>query len=417
MNPPASDTDRTDANGATAATPASTPIAEASAPRGAGEIGLVLPGGGARAAYQVGVLRGIAELSPAGMPTPFRVIAGTSAGAINAAMIASHAHDFATGVRELERLWSEIRSEQVFRTGPLVALRTSMRWMMAIVSGKLKGNKPMTLLDNAPLRELLDNNIDFLRLRRAISSGNLRALSITASGYTSARSISFFDGADDLVAWHRMRRLGEAVAMNVDHIMASVALPVIFPAVRIGREFFGDGSLRQMAPLSPVLHLGADKILVIASRNEDPNRLPETGTSVPYPSLGQIAGYLLDTLFMDSIYADHERLERINHTIRRLHEPPSSEQPLHHVESLIITPSADIREIAQRHKDEFPASVRMLLNRVGGMNRSSSQLLSYLLFESGYCSELIELGLRDARAQSDALRAFLQAPTPATRAQ
>jgi len=370
-------------------------------------VGLILPGGGARAAYQVGVLRGVAELLPPGAPTPFRVIGGTSAGAINAAMIATHASDFARGVDELENLWRTIRSEQVFRTGPLTALRTGMRWLVAILAGKLKGNKPMTLLDNAPLRDLLACNIDFLSMRHAIASGALRALAITASGYTSARSISFFDGAPDLSAWQRLRRLGQPVAMNVDHIMASVALPVIFPAVRIGQEYYGDGSLRQVAPLSPVLHLGADKILVVASRNEDPNRLPEPGAPVPYPSLGQIGGYLLDTLFMDSLYADHERLQRINQTVARLHEAPTAEQPLKHVDTLIVTPSEDIRDIAQRHKDEFPTSVRVLLNRVGGMNRSSSQLLSYLLFESGYCAELIELGLHDARAQSAALRAFL----------
>ena len=379
------------------------------------EIGLVLPGGGARAAYQVGVLRGIAELLPQGMPTPFPVIAGTSAGAINAAMVASHAQDFGTGVTQLENLWRGIRSEQVFRTGPLTALRSGFRWLRALAFGKLGGNKPMTLLDNAPLRDLLAANIDFLQLRRAIETGALRALAITASGYTSARSISFFDGRPDLDAWYRSRRLGEAVAMNVDHIMASVALPVIFPAVRIGQEYYGDGSLRQMAPLSPVLHLGAEKILVIASRNEDPNRLPAPGEAVPYPSLGQIAGYLLDTLFMDSIYADHERLQRINHTVGRLHEQFDSEQPLRIVETMIITPSEDIRDVAQRHQDEFPRSVRALLKRVGGLNRSSSQLLSYLLFESGYCSELIELGLRDAKAQAEALLKFLRTPANGAR--
>jgi len=378
------------------------------------EIGLVLPGGGARAAYQVGVLRGIAELLPQCSSTPFPVIAGTSAGAINAAMLASHAQDFRRGIAELERLWRNIRSEQVFRTGPLTALRTATRWLLALAFGKLKGNKPMTLLDNAPLRDLLASNIDFLKLRRAIDSGALCALAITASGYTSARSISFFDGRSDLAPWYRARRLGEAVAMNVDHIMASVALPVIFPAVRIGQEYYGDGSLRQMAPLSPVLHLGAQKLLVIASRNEDPNRLHGAEETVPYPSLGQIVGYLLDTLFMDSIYADLERLQRINHTVERLHEAPSSEQPLRIVDTLIVTPSEDIRDVAKRHMNEFPSSVRVLLKRIGGLNQGSSQLLSYLLFEPGYCSELIELGLRDARAQADALLAFLQAPAGET---
>lgn len=376
------------------------------------ELGLVLPGGGARAAYQVGVLHGIAQLLPEHAPTPFPIIAGTSAGAINAAMVASHARDFRAGVAELERLWRSIKSEQVFRTGPLTALRTGLRWMWAIMFGKLRGNKPMTLLDNAPLRELLGTNIDFLQLRRAIESGALCALAITAAGYTSARSISFFDGRADLETWQRSRRNGEAVAMNVDHIMASLALPMIFPAVRIGQEYFGDGSLRQLAPLSPALHLGAEKLLIIAPRREDPNKLPDPGGSVPYPSLGQVGGYLLDTLFMDSIYADHERLQRINHTVARLHQPPDSDQPLRIVDTLIITPSEDIRDIAQRHADEFPLSMRALLRRMGGVNRSSSQLLSYLLFEPGYCNELIDLGMRDANTQAEALLTFLR--TPAT---
>jgi len=378
------------------------------------ELGLVLPGGGARAAYQVGVLHGIAELLPEHSPTPFPIVAGTSAGAINAAMVACHAQDFRAGIAELERLWRSIKSEQVFRTGPLTALRTGLRWMLAIMFGKLRGNKPMTLLDNAPLRDLLATNIDFLKLRRAIEADALCALAITAAGYTSARSISFFDGRADLETWQRSRRNGEAVAMNVDHIMASLALPMIFPAVRIGLEYFGDGSLRQLAPLSPALHLGAEKLLIIAPRREDPNKLPDPGGSVPYPSLGQVGGYLLDTLFMDSIYADHERLQRINHTVARLHQPPDSDQPLRIVDTLIITPSEDIRDIAQRHADEFPMSMRALLKRMGGVNRSSSQLLSYLLFEPGYCGELIDLGMRDAAAHTEVIRKFLQSPVTPT---
>ena len=195
--------------------------------------------------------------------------------------------------------------------------------------------------------------------------------------------------------------------INLDHIMASVALPVIFPAVRIGREYFGDGSLRQSAPLSPVVHLGAEKVLVIALRNEQPNRLPLEQEMVPYPSLGQIAGYLLDTLFMDSIYGDLERLQRINNTVSRIQEKPGEEMPLKVIDTLVITPSEDIRDIAQRHKDEFPRSVRLLLRGVGGLHKSGSQLLSYLLFEGGYCRDLIELGQRDAMEQADKLLAFI----------
>jgi len=185
-------------------------------------------------------------------------------------------------------------------------------------------------------------------------------------------------------------------------------LPVIFPATRIGREYFGDGSLRQSAPLSPVVHLGAERVLVIALRNEQPNRLPLEEERVPYPSLGQIAGYLLDTLFMDSIYGDLERLQRINNTVSRIQSKEGEAAPLKVIETLVITPSEDIRDIAQRHKNEFPRSVRILLRGVGGLHRSGSQLLSYLLFEGKYCRDLIDLGVRDAQAQGDKLLAFVE---------
>ena len=371
------------------------------------KVGLVLPGGGARAAYQVGVLKGLAELLPQNSPIPFPVIAGTSAGSINAAMIACHAQDFRHGVAYLDHIWREIRSDKVFKTGPLTAMKTSLHWLFTLLSGGMDRHNPISLLDNAPLRELLREHINFDQMEEAIDAGALDALAITASGYTSARSISFYQGRKGLQPWHRARRLGQAVELTLDHVMASVALPVIFPATRIGREYFGDGSLRQSAPLSPVVHLGAERVLVIALRNEQPNRLPLEEEQVPYPSLGQIAGYLLDTLFMDSIYGDLERLQRINSTVSRLQELSGQTQPLKVIDTLVITPSEDIRDIAQRHKNEFPRSVRILLQGVGGLNRSGSQLLSYLLFEGGYCRDLIDLGMRDAQNQADELLAFI----------
>ena len=372
------------------------------------KVGLVLPGGGARAAYQVGVLKALAELLPQDAPTPFPVIAGTSAGAINAAMVASHAQNFRAGVAYLDNLWREIHSEQVFKTGIGTALKTSAHWLFTLLSGGMDRHNPISLLNNAPLRELLRQHITFEQLDQAIDAGVLDALAITASGYTSARSISFFQAHASLKPWHRERRFGEPVeTMTLDHIMASVALPVIFPAVRIGREYFGDGSMRQSAPLSPVLHLGADRVLVIALRNEQPNRLPLEEEAVPYPSLGQIAGYLLDTLFMDSIYGDLERLQRINNTVSRIPGRSGEDIPLKVIETMVITPSEDIRDIAQRHKDEFPRSVKFLLRGVGGLHKSGSQLLSYLLFESGYCRDLIDLGHRDATAQADKLLEFI----------
>ena len=371
------------------------------------KIGLILPGGGARAAYQVGVLRAVAELLPAGAPNPFPVIAGTSAGAINAALMASYGGEYHQGVTKLEELWAGIHSETVFKTDSLTIFKTIFHWMAAVFSGGMNRHNPLSLLDNAPLRKLLEDNIRFPQIQAAIDSGALDALAITASGYTSARSISFFQAKQGAKPWHRTRRLGQAVEINLDHVMASVALPVIFPAVKIGREYFGDGSLRQAAPLSPVLHLGADRVLVVAVRNEQPNLLPEKADDVAYPSLGQIAGYLLDTLFMDSIYGDLERLQRINNTVSRIPDRPGEEQPLKVVDTLVITPSEDMRDIAQRHKNEFPRSVRLLLSGVGGLHRSGSQLLSYLLFESGYCKDLIELGRKDAHAQSDKLLEFI----------
>ena len=374
------------------------------------KVGLVLPGGGARAAYQVGVLKGLAEMLPQDAPSPFPIISGTSAGAINAALIASHAQDFRHGVAYLDHVWREIRSEKVFKVGAFTALKTSAHWIFTLLSGGMDRHNPIFILNNAPLRDLLKEHIDFDRLEEAIDGGALDALAITASGYTSARSITFYQGRRGLEPWHRTRRLGQPVELTLDHVMASVALPVIFPAVQIGREYFGDGSMRQSAPLSPAVHLGADRVLVIALRNEQPNRLPLEQEAVPYPSLGQIAGYLLDTLFMDSIYGDLERLQRINNTVSRIKD---GEQPLKMIDTLVITPSEDIRDIATKHKNEFPRSVRFLLRGIGGLHRSGSQLLSYLLFESGYCRDLIDLGVRDAQANADKLLPFIGAKPPA----
>ncbi|OYV63080.1 MAG: hypothetical protein B7X01_00660 [Acidiphilium sp. 21-62-4] len=207
--------------------------------------------------------------------------------------------------------------------------------------------------------------------------------------------------------WHRTRRLGQPVELRLDHIMASVSLPALFPAIRLGREYFGDGSLRQAAPLSPVVHLGAERILVIGVRNEQPTKLPAEGEKVPYPPLGQIAGYLLDVIFSDSVYADLERLQRINTTIGRMSQQEFHEQPLKIIDTLVIVPSADIRDIARRHIYEFPHSMRLLLRAMGGLHKTGSQLLSYLLFEAGYCQELIELGRQDGLAQADKIHALI----------
>lgn len=377
--------------------------------RGQPRLGLVLPGGGARTAYQVGVLQALAELLPEGAASPFPVIAGTSAGAINATVLATHALAFRRGVQYLAGVWANMRCDLVFRTDGLAMLGNALRWIAMLLRLGASHRRPHSLLDNTPLRHLLERHVVFARLQECIDAGALDALAITCSGYTTARAVTFYQGKAGLKPWHRTRRIGQPGELRLDHIMASVALPVIFPAVRLGREYMGDGSLRQAAPLSPAIHLGAERILVIGVRNEQANRLPAAGENVPYPSLGQLAGYLLDVIFMDSIYADLERLQRINDTLSRL--PPAAAQPigLKPIEARVIVPSEDIREIARRHRRAFPRNVRLLLRALGAMHQSGSQLLSYLLFEGAYCRELMELGRRDAHARADELLEFLGA--------
>ncbi len=371
------------------------------------KLGLVLPGGGARAAYQAGVLSAIAELLPAGDCNPFPIISGTSAGAINAAFIATNAAHFRKGAEHLASDWRHINTERGIRTDAYTIFKNISYWLLALMHTGFGRRNPIVLLDNAPLRRLLEQHIVFARLQEAIDSGNLEALAITCSGYTSARAITFFEGKPELESWWRTRRQGQPSELRFDHIMASVSLPGIFPAVRIGQEYFGDGSLRQAAPLSPAVHLGAERILVIGVRNEQANRLPAPDEPVPYPPLGQIAGYLLDVIFSDRVYTDLERLRRINATLGHMSKRELLEQPLRSIDTLVIVPSVDIRDIARRHVNEFPHSMRLLMRAMGGLHKTGSQLLSYLLFEAGYCQELIELGRNDTFAQSDKLLKFI----------
>lgn len=368
---------------------------------------LVLPGAGARGAYQVGVLKALASVLPASAPNPFSILAGTSAGAINAAVLASRAARFNFAVAEMEQVWSNFRAEQVFRADNWTMLKSSLHWLAAVVFGGLGVRNPRSLLDNAPLRELLAHSIKFPRIQRAIDRGLLDALAVNVSGYSSARSITYFQGRPELEPWDRVRRSGQAVTIDLDHLMASVAVPLVFPPVLIGAEYFGDGAMRQSAPLSSAVHLGADRMLVIGVRDERPD--PAPATTEDYPTLAQIGGYMLDTLFMDGLYSDLERLTRINTILEQLPAGvltgPAAE--LKPVQTLIVVPSEDIREIALRHIRELPRGVRLLLQGLGAMNRGGLQLVSYMLFESGFTRALIDLGFRDAMAQEEELRAFI----------
>jgi len=365
---------------------------------------LILPGGGARGSYQVGVLKAISESVESGN-NPFPVICGTSAGAINAAVLASHAHEFGTGIARLEHFWGTMFCSRVYRTDAWTVLKTGLQWALSLsLGGRLVGH-PKSLLDNEPLRKFLERALHLDGIAEAIDQGALRGLSITASGYTCAAAISFYQSVQDVKPWSRARRHGRPVAIDSSHLLASAALPLLFPAERLGNEFFGDGGMRMLAPLSPAIHLGADRLLVITTRDENPD--PPPAKPAPYPSLGEIGGYLLDTIFMDTLNADLNRLKRINQTLEFLSADQLEESGLKKIESLVIRPSQDLREVTRQHMGEIPRAVRTLLRALGGWGRDW-RMASYLLFESVYCQELMRIGYEDGMLQREKIRDFLR---------
>ena len=370
---------------------------------------MILPGAGARGAYQVGVLKAVARLLPRHARNPFSVIAGTSAGAINAAVLASRASNFNVAVGEMERVWANFEAEQVYRTDNWTMVKSSLHWLTALVFGGLGVRNPAYLLDNSPLRGLLERNINFDHIQRAVDRGYLDALAVTASAYTSARSVTFFQGAERLRPWARVRRIGRSEQIGVEHLMASAAVPFVFSPVKIGNEYYGDGAMRQRAPLSPAVHLGADRMLVIGVRDEHPDQEPTDEAAGEMPTLAHLAGYMLDTLFMDGLYADLERISRINAIIEQVPKEAltGNVSRLRVLDTLIVVPKEDLRSVAERHVRELPRAVRLLLGGLGAMNKGGRQLISYLLFESGYTQELIDMGFQDAMEVEEDLRAFL----------
>ena len=371
--------------------------------------GLVLPGGGARGAFQVGVLKALAELLPARAMSPFPVLSGTSAGAINSVVLATKARNFRTAVQELEGVWGNFRSEQVFRTDALTMLRSSLHWAAAIVLGGFIVGMPKSLLDNGPLRALLSRNLRFPRIQTAVERGYLHGVAVTAAGYGTARSTSFFQGAPQIRSWERTRRIGLRQPLHLDHLMASIAVPFIFPPVTINGGWFGDGAMRQATPLSPAIHLGADRILVIGVRDEAADENLTRHEMEKPPSFAQIAGYMLDTLFMDGLYSDLERMTRINQLIDSVpaDERTGSLKRMRPLDTMLIVPSRDLREIAYEHRRSMPAPLRILLRGIRGHSRPENRLLSFLLFESSYTRTLIELGYHDAMQVKDKLVDFV----------
>ncbi len=368
---------------------------------------LVLTGGGARAAYQVGVLLAIAKLSKNRRHNPFPIICGTSAGAINAVGLACQAEHFGKATSILASFWRNMHASDIYRTDPLGVALSGARWLSAFTLGWLIGKPPRSLLDNAPLHSLLRRNIDFSGIERAIAKGALHAISISASGYESGENINFFQAHPSAAPWHRFQRIGVRAELGVEHLLASSAIPFIFPATRINREYFGDGSMRQLAPLSPAIHLGAERLLVIGANRQ--NEQNERANGDEYPSLAQIAGHALASIFVDGLAVDIERIQGINQTLAALPEnlKMHSDIKLHHLETLVISPSERIDRIAARHADALPGAIKTLLGAIGARNRHGGALTSYLLFEKRFTRTLIDLGYADTMARCNEVGAFL----------
>lgn len=371
-----------------------------------GRAGLVLTGGGARSAYQVGVLRAVADLLPRDAPTPFHVVTGTSAGAIVAAHVAAFAAHYRLGAVALERVWRNFHVDHVFRTDTPSMLRAGLRWLAALLSIGRLASPPESLFDNTPLRRLLEGRIDFDRMRASIAAGQLEALAISAAGFSSARSIAFFEGRRepelDDGRWSR----AVATRLQIDHLMASSAVPFLFPPVRMHGEYFGDGAMRQVAPLSPAIGLGADRLFVVGVRSAR-SQQPPADAAPARPSLGHLFGFMLDTLFMDSLHASLQQLERVNRLLA--HSPGPGLDGLRHLDTLVFLPSVDLGDIARQHAARMPRTVRALLRVLGAGGDDGSELVSYLLFEAAYTRELIALGRADVAARRDEVAAFLDA--------
>ncbi len=377
------------------------------------KVALLLSGGGARGAYQVGVLKAIAEFYPRNHGIPFPILCGTSAGAMNSTALGCYASSFHLGVKKLDWIWRNMKTAQIYHCDMLHVTKHMFNNVTTWLRSDLYKNRATSLLDNSPLRDFLSQVVPFDRLERNIANGYLHALSITASSYQTGNSVSFYQGHSSIEDWTRSKRESLRGTLHYEHLMASAAIPLLFPAVEVRQSFYGDGSIHQLSPLSTPIHLGADKVLAIGLDSPH-DRQPHS--QVKHPSGSSIAGHLLDSVFSDTLDGDIERAERINATIDVIDEASLKKLALRKVQTLLINPSIDINKVAQRHFESMPLPIRLLLSTMGVNKDSESSLASYLLFENGYCKELIDAGYKDGLAHQAQLMDFLNiSDVPKTR--
>ncbi len=379
-------------------------------------LGLVLTGGGARAAYQVGVIQAIAEISK-GKHIPFNVITGSSTGAINGSYLMSYAEDFREAAQGLWDLWLNLHTEKVFRTDPSSIAIAGSRWIGTLGLGNLVSQKLKTnfLLDTAPLRKLLKSELQLDKLPKMFKKGILRGVSVSSTNYSTGTAISFYDGVEELSPWVRSTRLGIKTSLTIDHILASSAIPIFFPPVVIDGIYYGDGSIRLTSPLSPAIHLGADRIIAVGIQHHrthdeiiQSNQIFAKGDL----TLAEISGMLLNAVFLDSLETDIERAERINGTLSIIELEHRLKLPskLNHIPILALRPSQDLGELAIGKLHEFPKIIRFMLRGLGAKENKGWDLLSYLAFEKAYTNQLMELGYFDTIRKKEIITEFMLAP-------
>jgi NTE family protein len=374
-----------------------------------GDVGLVLTGGGARAAYQVGALEALARLVPG--PTPFRILSGVSAGAINAAFLATQPDDFAGAVERLRDTWISLRPGRIYRTDARRLMAIGSRWMRDLSSGGLVGRGPINfLLDASPLRDLLAERVPMARIRECIEQGVLRGVAVTATSYQTSVAVTFFDGHPEVEPWVRSTRLGVREALRLEHVLASAALPIFFPPIRMRGAFYGDGCVRMTAPLSPAIHLGAERVVAVSVRHwRSPQELMPGRSRRDTLAPSEIAGVLMNSVFLDAVEADVERLERLNRLIRLVPEEARAglPHPIRPVEALVLRPSRDLGRLAEDEYLRFPRFLRYLLRGIGVKNGKGADLVSYLAFEPVYVKRLLDLGFEDTMARRREIEGFL----------
>ena len=375
-------------------------------------LGLVLTGGGARAAYQVGALQALAEIADFDR-TPFRVLTGVSAGAINAAYLAARADDFRAAAGALWDMWHALGAHEFYRSVARNPAGIGTRWIRDLTLGGVLGAGNINfLLDTSPLRAHLAARLDLGRVQEHVASGRLRGLAVSATSYLTGTAISFFEAAPDVREWTRSTRIGLRTALRLEHVLASAAIPVFFAPVQVDGVPFGDGCVRMTAPTSPAIHLGADRLIAIGIRyfrSGEQTLLMNQNLRAERVALADIAGVLLNAVFLDSLEADLELLERINQTVAFVPaaDHPRMPQQLRPIPALALRPSQDLGRLAADQYDSFPRMLRYLLKGIGATGATGWDLLSYLAFEPGYIDRLLELGHRDTMARRAEIAAFL----------